>query len=444
MFPLTRPYRQAIATLLLVGLTVVPTAYVGLTAWRINRPGHIRDVEVELSRQLGMQVTLDAVRYPRPGEVLYQGMVARQEEPRQKGLTEVARAAVVRLQRSDRELTVEAEGLHLRGDSPRLAIAQLGGWLQRTGGAAVDRINISAPSCTVDLGNDSLKFTLREVAGTIQLDPTVPSVLVSYRLAEPGATSRCEFLARRDRSSDPVVTTAVVKTMEGLPLPARVLDVFFDTREWLGDSARIDGELSLSQTEGREWEASFKGNLVDVDLNTLLSRRFPSHHLNGRARVTIRSARWADRPGQGLGWVQAEGELATGPGSIGLDLLQALSNELKFRLPNKLARQSPSVRIVNFLSLGLSFAISETGEIRFGGALGNEFAPGVVMTGQTNPLLYAPDGVANVRGLIKTLVPVAAAKVDVLVPLTPESRILMALPVPPDLASKTSRPIDGN
>ena len=100
MFPLTRPLRQGLATAALFAFTIVPTAFVGLYAWRVNRPGHIRDVEIELGRQLGLQVTLEAVRYPRPGEIVYQGIVLRQEEPRGKGLIEIARAGLVRLVRT--------------------------------------------------------------------------------------------------------------------------------------------------------------------------------------------------------------------------------------------------------------------------------------------------------------------------------------------------------
>src|SRR5947209_4810925 len=101
MFPVTRPMRQTLATLLLFALTVLPTGFVAAIGWRINRPGHVRDVEVELGRQLGLQVTLDEVRYPRPGDVVYRGIVLRQEEPRGKGLAEIVRADLVRLQRTD-------------------------------------------------------------------------------------------------------------------------------------------------------------------------------------------------------------------------------------------------------------------------------------------------------------------------------------------------------
>ena len=82
MFPVTRPNRQAAATLALVVLTVVPTVYVALTAWRISRPATATRSRRRSAACSGLQVTLDAVRYPRPGEVVYRGVVLRQEEPR--------------------------------------------------------------------------------------------------------------------------------------------------------------------------------------------------------------------------------------------------------------------------------------------------------------------------------------------------------------------------
>src|SRR3954470_2413807 len=112
MFPLTltvsltRPYRQALSTVALFVLTIFPTIYVTWTAWRINRGAHLREVEHEIGRPLGLQVTLDGVSYPRPGEVVYRGVVLRQEEPRRKGLTEIARAREIRLRRGSRELTL--------------------------------------------------------------------------------------------------------------------------------------------------------------------------------------------------------------------------------------------------------------------------------------------------------------------------------------------------
>ena len=85
--------------------------------------------------------------------------------------------------------------------------------------------------------------------------------------------------------------------------------------------------------------------------------------------------------------------------------------------------------------------MSSDGEIRISGGLGNEFSDDLVLAGTSFPLTYAPEGAANVRGLIKTLFPVTAINHADMVPLTEKSRLLLCLPVPPDLAAK---PMGGN
>lgn len=440
MFPLTRPYRQTLATLAILVLAVLPTVYVAALAWRIGRPGHLREAEVDIGRRLGLQVSLDGVRYPRPGEVVYHGVVVRQEEPRRKGLTEIARARSVRIRTIDRELSVETEGLRLRGESPRLAIGQVGTLLQRPLDGPIDRLSLSAPTCQLDLGEESLQFQLRDLAGVFQADRGTATVRASYRMVAKGSNTRCELMLTRDRASDPVRTTLAVKTMDGLPLPAHVLDVFFDSADWLGPDARVEGGLTLHQTGARDWEADFQGDLHDVDLATLIGRRFPSHRLNGLARVAVRSARWGDRPGQGFGWIELKGELTTRQGSVSPSLVLALAREMRFRLSDRLVPPGSSPSELEFGALGLSFEMRSDGEILLGGALGNEFSPDVVLAGARNPLVYAPRGAANVRGLIKTLVPTDAAD-PVMVPMTEESRVLMCFPAPPRLVA---RRIEGN
>ncbi len=452
MFPLTRPQRQVLATLALVFLTVVPTLYVVGTAWRINRKGHLREVESELGSELGLHVTLEGVAYPRPGEVVYRGIVLRQEEPRRQGLTELARAHTLRIDRSagDKpELTLKAEGLELRGESPRQVLAQVVAWLSRKGFRAYSRVSLTAPTCLLDLGDEHLHFPLRDLAGSLQADAGAPSVLVSYRVAPAGGSrTRCELSLVRDRKSDPVRTTLVFRTMEGPPLPARVLDLFVDAERWLGTSAGVEGVLTLRQAGAKDWEADFTGDLLGVDLATLVDQRFPGQHLSGKARVAIKSARWADRPGQGAGWVEARGELTTGQGSIGIPLLRSLASEMSFRLNPKLGLDQPENDerrpIIDFRTLGLAFAITPEGEIQCDGALGSDYAPDVVLATAGHPIAFAPRGAANVRGLIKTLFPVEQHASGVMVPLTPALRVLLCLPVPPDLADKGARRLDGN
>ncbi|MFI5460214.1 MAG: hypothetical protein ACHRXM_32760 [Isosphaerales bacterium] len=441
MFPITRPFRQTLATLLLFALSVLPTGFVAAIGWRINRPGHVRDVEIELGRQLGLQVTLEEVRYPRPGEVVYRGIVLRQEEPRGKGLAEIIRADQVRVQRAKRELTILLESPRLRAESPRQILSQLGALMQRSVQIPFERISVTAASGEVDLGGEDLHFTPREVAGEFLADPSTPTLKLAYRMPAGGADTRCELTLCRDRRSEPIQTSLVLQTVEGLPLPARVLNVFFDAEDWLGAEAKVEGTLSLRQAGSKDWEAEFQGDLLDVDLGKLVGRRFPRHRLTGRGRVAIRKARWGARPDQGSGWVEAKGDLLVGQGSIGVNLIDALAREMKFRPSSRLAHLDPRKTEVDFRALGLSFAMQPDGEIQIAGALGAEFPPDVVLAGATTPLLSAPQGTASVHGLIKTLFPVFGADTGVLIPLTAESHVLLSLPVPRVTVSKA---VEGN
>jgi hypothetical protein len=423
---------------------MLPTVCVAVVAWRINRPGHIRDVEIELGRQLGLQVTLDSVHYPKPGDVAYQGIVIRQEEPRGRGLSEVARADVVRMVRGDRELALHAENLRMRGESPKQAIAHVVSMLQRSDKISYERINLAAPQCRIDLGQEGLEFSAVDVAGEFIPNRSIPTLRVAYRLSHTGTGTHCELILNRDRTEANVRTVLVLKTLEGPPLPARVLNVFFDATDWLGDKAKLDGRLTLSQNGEKEWEASFQGNLLDFDLSALIGKNFPRHRLAGLGRVSLEKARWGDRPGQGPGWLDAKGTLYATQGAIGVGLCSALAQEMKFRLAPRMARLDERTSELEFRALGVSFDMRSSGEIHLSGALGGEFTAETVLVSASAPLIFAPTGTATVHGLIKTLFPVSDSPPGVMVPLTSESRVLLCLPVAPEIATQRKRTLGGN
>ena len=273
---------------------------------------------------------------------VYQGIVLRQEEPRGKGLTEIARAdaGATRAERPGADAPCREPEAQRRepeaGDGPGRTADPA---LRRTSLRADQPGRAEPASSTSD--RDALRYSLQDLAGEFLADRSNPTLRVAYRLAEPGAGTRCELTLNRDRSAEPVRTILVLKTLEGPPLPARVLDVFFDSAGWLGPRAKVEGTLASSQIGAADWEAEFQGNLIDVDLSTLVGERFPRHHLSGRLGVALQSARWGDRPGQGTGWREARGELIAGTGSIGVDLLDALAREMKFRLSPRVTRLDP-------------------------------------------------------------------------------------------------------
>ena len=69
---------------------------------------------------------------PRPGEVVYRGLVLRGQEPRGKGFAEIGRADLVRLSRSDHDLTVLLENPELHAASPAQGMALLDLIIQRS------------------------------------------------------------------------------------------------------------------------------------------------------------------------------------------------------------------------------------------------------------------------------------------------------------------------
>ena len=445
MFPLTRRLRQTISTVLLLVLTVCPTAIVAAIAWRINQPGHIRDVEVELGRNIGMQVSLTSVSYPGPGEIVYRGVVVRGQEPRGKSFSEIGRADAVRLKSVDHELTVLLENPELHAASPALGLALLDLFIQRSTSLPFERVGLTAPTCQIELGGEDVHFSFKDVAGEFLAEMSTPTLRLAYDIPGNGNASRCEFVLARDRRAEPFETSLSFKTVEGSPLPARMLNVLFDAEDWLGNEAKVLGTLNLKAARSTEWMADFQGEILDLDLARLVERRFPRHHLTGRARVAIEKATWGQRPGgQGPGWLEVKGELRVGQGAIGVALLESLAREMRFRPPARRPHADPRKSDVDFRSLGLSFAIHANGEIQITGALGAEFPPDAVLAGASSALLSAPQGTASVHGLIKTLFPVSVNNAGVLIPLTTESQALFSLPLPVGAESPARRTLDGN
>lgn len=435
MRTLSRPHRQVLFTLGIIVTTMGPTAFVAFTAWQINRPGHRHDVEAELGRQLGLKVTFEGVRYPRPGQVVYTGAVLWQYEPRRENqLVKVARTDSLKLSREGRRLVLRADQLVLSAEGPRQAMDQVGELLSRAAGEeSWDHVALSAESCLIDLG-DGLSYAFKDLAGSFRIDNGAPTVEASYRIVTPEATpNRCELALVRDRRGDEPLTTLTLRTAEGLPLPANVLDPFFSSENWIGEKARVQGELALARVGGGDWRASFSGALIDIDLGTLIGRRVNEHRLDGPARLVVDSAEWGPQPaGPGSGWRSVSGELQAGPGSISPGLLQALQAEMRFPLAERfqIRRASTSgVMPVPFRELGFRFEIDPDGAVRMAGALGDAFQPGAVMIEPDGlePIAFAPIDEADLIGLRRSLGPIDPGDA-VLVPADPTLKFLDYLP----------------
>lgn len=434
----TRPVRRVVATCAIVVLTMAPTAYVGFTAWRIGQSWQAREVEADLSRRLGLEVTIGKVEYPRPGVVVYRGVVIRSERARGE-LVELARAEALKVRTSGAELVIETDGLRARIAAPGRVLEQAAGLLRPNAFVAnFERVSLIAPTCDLEVGEAHWLFD--SIAATLQNSAQGPSAFASYRLvdASKDLATRCEASVTRDSRKEK--TTITLRTMEGPPIPAAALDPFFPLVDRVGEFAQIEGTLAFSLVGGAtEWDAAFEGSLGGVDLGRLFESSDPSLRMTGIGRVIFRRAIWANRPGQGFGWLKAAGEFTATTGTIGSGLLRSLASEMRFRLNPKLERPLAGRREVSYQSMGIEFDLAPDGELEIAGALGDEFPAETVLVSSDHitPLAYAPKGLANTRGLVKALFPTPA---DALIPGTAEAQALQRrLPLPPAAASRGGR-----
>lgn len=420
---LTRSRRQVLATLALIGFTVAPSAYVAYNAHRVRRPSHLREVEAEVGRRLGVLVSVARATHPRPDVDQLDDVSLRLETARH---SEIAHADTLRVTRGAGELTLRVGELALRGGEAPDLLGHVLTLMRRLASSDGGRIALVADRGVVGLGDR--REAVHDLAAILQAVGEVPTLTASYLVADEarGSRTRCELMLSRSAGPGGVRTTVVLKTMDG-SVPARVLAPFFDPESWLGSSARLEGTLTLNRREGGAWEADFRGALDEVDLASVVGRRFAGHRLSGRARLALDSARWAERAGgQGPGWVEARGAITAGPGTISMGLLRALESRMRFRLANTI---DPRKADVEFQAFGLSFAMDSAGELKLGGALGAEYSPDAVLVQGSRPLPLArsPEGAANVRGLWNTLIPAAP---ETLAPAVSEAHALRSLPLP--------------
>lgn len=438
MLSLSRPQRQALSSLAVLGLFIAPTVLVAWHAWEVRRPEHRRSVARELAAELGMEVTLGGVRYPRPGEMLLNdvSLHAQDAHAPAAGRTGLFHAQSLRIVRQAGRLTIDADGVTIRAGGPRAIAAQLATVLSRRGRQGRP-ISFLAHTCRL-ASEGGTGADLGEIVGTVRPDPARPELSASWRVGTGAEAPRCEATLQRDLTTAGGRTRVVFRTLERAPLPAAVLDPFFASAAWLGTRARVEGELTLEQAGNEAWEAAFQGTLAEIDLAALAARLAPENRLQGRGKVQVDAARWADQPGRGPGWVEAHGTLTAGEGTLGRALAESLRTRLGFVPAPGIAGEGEEIA---FRALGLRFDFDPGGSIRLAGGLGPEHRAGAVLIGgpRRASLLMEPAGPVVVASLIRALVPEDPSRPDALVPARFESLIMQRYLPAPASASRPGR-----
>jgi len=234
-----------------------------------------------------------------------------------------------------------------------------------------------------------------------------------------------KFVASREIQDGAVTPTTVrFDNANSTPLPCWLIASPDSSLAVLGEQAEFQGQINLTLAPtGSQGEVD--GRLSNVDLETLVTHRFPQK-LSGVAEIeTFHPAKFVDGR-----LVEASGAITSEGGVVGADLLQAAAQMFPLQVSRELPRNSP------YEKLAVGFHISTDG-LRLSGNCG---APGVLLSDGTGPLLVEHGQRDEpVISLVRMLAPVAHWQV----PATQETApLLRALPIPSVVGAATAQELN--
>lgn len=412
MFQLYDQTRRRISLTLFVLLAIAPTAgVIGYALW-LHTSAHLRSEEERLGQRLGFRVSLKSVRHLTPARSVLEGVELADYET---GRTVLSCARVECLLQS----ATDARG----NPQPSLVIAASDGvldwvssaevWIaldrflsRRTGGGDAD-VAVSLPQLV--LQSEGRPQTVRDVQVRFRSDPAESSADLSFRLAQADASGPVRFCVGRSRKSQPPLTGFVFDTGTNA-VPGTLLPASFNVPGLLGPECLLQGCIQARRID-QGWSGWAKGQLWKVDLDRLVSGRFP-HTLRGSSQMEI-----------GLEFSEGRvrdlsGKLYAVGGKISGSLLEAAVLRLGLEKTTGPDPISPNA-LIPFDELTLAFQIDEQG-LRIGG----KTATGQILGGPSGPLLTLAATCQQpmpVASLLQALVPVG----HVQLPTSPQAEWLM-------------------
>lgn len=421
--------RRRVCLAAFLSLCVAPTVAVGVWCASRQSPWHVQTEAYALNRQLGMDVVLEAVRHPRPGVVVYEGLRLLDPETGR----EIVRLDTLEATWSEAgdhdggrrpAIVLAAPKVECEGGSSRRLVQLLERTLEGQTGRPEMEIRISIDELVLRTGDDSQ--TLSEVRGGVGRLPGGIQAVAAFRLPGSNATEPVRLRVVRNRQVLPPANGIELDT-GGAPLPCRLLAVELDELRRLGPASQFVGRAWAHQTLAG-WECDLQGKLLRVDLKGLLSGRSP-HQLDGSVELAIQKARF--RQGR---LEEAIVQLTAGPGQVGRSLIDSAVEHLGLV---SLMQPAAGDR-VPYDQLSAVVALDARG-IHVRGRC-SQSPPGTVLLAGSQPLLgESKTQPLPVAALIWTLAPAGEAQI----PANRQTNWLAQyLPVPealPPAANRTSQ-----
>ncbi len=382
MFQLRDRTRRSIALALFSLLCVAPT--VGVLAWALaaRSPWHARSEAQRLGWRLGLSVSLSAVKHPRPGVTVYEGLE----------LADPATGRVViRCPRLEARWEPDVDQEKQKRDF--LVLRSFGAVVDTGESEELHRLLDRLLACRVGWPGafvrwDESEITLRGNVAPTKLAGFRGRVESLSKGTWAGLAFRCEDAKQgklasicfsRDRQAPSPVLHVNLTTGEA-SVPCALLALGWGELATLGPQSQFCGEITADLADGT-WDGQVRGHFSGVDLDGLVTRRFP-HTLSGSGQIFLDHSEFRrGRIEKAAGWL-----VAIHGGSISRSLLESAARALSLEAPTG-AGPEP---IQAFEQLGFWFAI-DAGELQLQGRCPLESQQGTALVlGRNGLLLDAP------------------------------------------------------
>ncbi len=258
---------------------VLPT--VGLLAWSLVRalPLQARRLERSLGDQLGIDVQLTRLSYPRPHVLVLHGVQLRNRE---------SERLIARL--GDIHATNSPAGWQLRLSRVEAEAEELGTlWrvlhdrLLPARSLDHDLAQVTCQQLALDL--DGQPLSLHRLGWTRADDPSAHHSFLEFHLEDQaeGPPISVRLVRHREQGSH---RTQVVLDTSSQQLPTRLLSTLVNRPSRL--PSRMRGRLTITW-EPSPWHAEFRGQLMDIPLSSLASDWVPCA-VGGDAQLEIEHA----------------------------------------------------------------------------------------------------------------------------------------------------------
>ncbi|MBP63460.1 MAG: hypothetical protein CMJ62_18210 [Planctomycetaceae bacterium] len=343
MHPTTRRW---ICRSAFVVFCLLPTSLVLARIVARKLPGYTRRMEVLLSNELDMKVSVDDLWHPRPGVTVAEGVVITDPESG----TVFSQLDRVRLTFPAGKCRLELGETELNGERLTQIYHRMHRRLQRRPGP--DQVSFKLNGSKIKLLTDQKEYRLTDLDLQYEPGQEETGVSIDFRVADFKMAEKTRIRWKRKHDATPPFTRVQCYT-HGSALPCHLLAGFLPEIRRLGEDCTINGFVSADFHQAEGWQAEGEFVLAQVDMDRLVTDVF-TQQLSGKASIGVhRLVVCANR------LLICSGEFHMQQGTISRSLLENAVQHISIRSPQTL--KSLEGESVRFESLDFGFRVDGNG-----------------------------------------------------------------------------------